>query len=121
MPEENEISPQIRNQLMQFDQLRQQAQMISMQRQQMEMKMEENTVAVEALEAAGDGAPVYRNVGALMIQTDKKSALDRIKEENETLEIRAKALNTQEEKAMERLTALQAQIQAALKNVPGAQ
>ncbi|PKK81296.1 MAG: prefoldin subunit beta [Thermoplasmata archaeon HGW-Thermoplasmata-2] len=121
MPEENEISPQIRNQLMQFDQFRQQAQMISMQRQQMEMKMEENTVAVEVLEAAGDGAPVYRNVGAIMIQTDKKSMLEKINEENEALEVRTKSLKSQEEKVMERLTALQAQIQSALKGEPKAE
>ncbi|MDD5502261.1 MAG: prefoldin subunit beta [Candidatus Thermoplasmatota archaeon] len=119
MPEE--LSPQMRSQLMQFDQLRQQAQMISMQRQQMEMKMEENKIAIEALEAAKDDAPVYRQIGALMIQTDKKSMLEKVKEENETLEIRAKTMKAQEEKAVERLNALQAQIQAAMKNVPGAQ
>jgi prefoldin beta subunit len=119
MPEE--LSPQMRNQLMQFDQLRQQAQMISMQRQQMEMKMEENKMAIEALEAAKDDAPVYRQVGALMIQTDKKSMLEKVKEENETIEIRMKTMKAQEEKAVERLNMLQGQIQAAMKGEPKAE
>lgn len=117
MPEE--ISPQMRNQLMLFDQLRQQAQMITLQRQQVEMKTEENRMALEALEKARDEDPVYRSIGSILIQTDKKSMIEKIKEEDETLGIRLKALKNQEEKIKERLTNLQAQIQSALKEAKG--
>ena len=69
----NSISPQLQNQIAQFQQLQQQLQAVSSQKIQMEAQLKEVERTMEELDkATGD---IYKNVGSLMIKVDDKEAV----------------------------------------------
>jgi len=108
------LSPQVQQQLQQLQAMNQQLQMAAQQRQQFEAMKAESEQALSALEALPDEAPVFRSVGALLVQDTKKAAHDRLKDDAETLEVRVVRMQKQETQLREQMTALQAKIQAAL-------
>ena len=111
----NEISPKLQNQIAQFQQLQQQLQTILSQKLQMEAQLREAENTLEELGKVTDDAPIYKNVGSLLIKaTDKESVVKEIEDDKETLEIRVKTLNRQEKQMRERYQSLQEQLQKAL-------
>ncbi|HEX2066148.1 MAG TPA: prefoldin subunit, partial [Candidatus Thermoplasmatota archaeon] len=61
-----------------------------------------------------DDAPVYRNVGSLLVRDTKADAVARLKDDAETMEVRVARLQKQEAALREQLGALQGKLQAAL-------
>lgn len=111
----NDISPQLQNQIAQFQQLQQQLQTVSTQKMQMEAQVRELKRTLAELEKAGDGAPVYKSVGALLIKTSDRSALKEEMEESvETMDIRVKALERQEKSMREKFQSLQETLNKAM-------
>jgi prefoldin beta subunit len=111
----NEISPKLQNQIAQFQQLQQQLQTVLSQKMQMEAQLRETENTLEELVNVTDDAPIYKNVGSLLIKAnDKESVVKEIEENKETLEIRVKTLNRQEKQMRERYQSLQDQLQKAL-------
>ena len=108
------LSPQVQQQLQQLQNLNQQLQGTAQQRQQFEAMKAESEQALGALEALPDDAPVFRSVGALLVQDSKKAAHERLKDDAETLEVRVVRMQKQETQLKEQMQALQAKIQAAL-------
>ena len=91
----NGISPQLQNQIAQYQQVQQQLQNVMTQKGQMESQQRELQRTVEEL-AKADG-DVYRNVGMLLIKVSDKAALkDELEESLETLGIRIRGLERQE-------------------------
>jgi prefoldin beta subunit len=109
------IPPQVQQQLANLQALNANYQATAQQRAQFEAMRAENQAALEALEALAEDAPVYRNVGSLLLRDDRKAALERLKEDVETGEVRIQRLKKQEETLREQLGQLQQKIQAALK------
>ncbi|MCQ2053112.1 MAG: prefoldin subunit beta [archaeon] len=109
----NNISPQLQNQIAQFQQLQQQLQAVSSQKIQMESQLKEIKRAMEELDkASGD---VYKNVGSLMIKIDDKEALKMELEESvETFEVRIKSIDRQEKNLREKYNEMQASIKIAM-------
>lgn len=109
----NNISPQLQNQIVQFQQLQQQLQAVSSQKIQMESQLKEIRKAIEELDkASGD---IYRNVGSLMIKVDKKEALKMELEESvEMLEVRIKSMDRQEKNLCEKYSEMQTSIKTAM-------
>lgn len=110
------LSPQVQQQLQQLQNLNQQLQGTAQQRQQFEAMKAESEQALGALEALPDDAPVFRSVGALLVQDSKKAAHERLKDDAETLEVRVVRMQKQETQLKEQMQALQAKIQAALQS-----
>jgi prefoldin beta subunit len=108
------LSQQTQQQLQQLQMLNQQLQATAQQRAQFEAMKAESEQALAALEALPDEAPVFRSVGALLVQDSKKAAHERLKEDAETLEVRVMRMQKQEATLKEQLTSLQGKIQAAL-------
>jgi prefoldin beta subunit len=109
------LTPALQQQLAQLQQQNQQLQATAQQRAQFEAMKAEGEQALQALEAVADGAPVYRSVGAFLVKDDKAAAVARLKDDQETLEIRVARLQKQEAALRESLQALQAKLQGALK------
>ena len=109
----NSISPQLQNQIAQFQQLQQQLQAVTSQKIQMEAQMKEIERTSEELDkAAGD---VYKNVGSLMIKVnDKEPVKMELEESKETLEVRIKSMERQENNLREKYTEMQATINTAM-------
>ena len=109
------IPPKVQNMVAQFQQLTQQIQMITTQKIQMEAQAKELERTVQELERAPEGAAVFRNVGTLLVETkDKKALLSELREQKETVEVRAKTLDRQDKHLRERHQTLQQQITQAL-------
>lgn len=113
-----ELPPQLQDQLQQLTNLQQQLQVAQQQRAQIEFQVREAERALEELSRVEDGAPVYRSVGALLVRTEGKAAVQkRLQEEKETLEVRLTGYQKQEGRLKEKATELQSKVQAALKNL----
>ena len=117
----DEISPKLQNQIAQFQQVQQQLQQIMSQKYRMEAKMREMKMTTEELKKAAADAPVYKNVGSLMVMVkDKEALLHEIEDDKETTEVRVKSLDRQEKMLKDKYQVMQEQISRALGNAPAA-
>ena len=109
----NSISPQLQNQITQFQQVQQQLQTVSTQKLQMEAQIKEFDRTIEELEkSTGD---VYKNVGSLMIKVSDKDAVKaELEEGKETYEVRVKSLDRQEKALREKYETMQDTINKAM-------
>lgn len=112
------LSPQLRHQVAQFQQLQQQAQVMMNQRQQLEILLRETERALEELGKLPADAVVYRSVGTILVKSGKAEVEKKLTEEKETLDIRAKTIQRQEERAVQRLQEMQEKLDQALKGSP---
>jgi prefoldin beta subunit len=111
---EQGIPAQLQKMVAEFQQMQQQYQQVASQRQQLEMLKSEGEEALAALEALQPDAPVYRNVGSLLVREGRTEAMARLKDDQETLEVRLNRLAKQEASLRESLQAAQQRIQGAL-------
>ena len=109
----NSISPQLQNQIAQFQQLQQQLQAVSSQKLQMDAQIKEieRTIS-EHDKATGD---VYKNVGSLMIKVDNKDSVKaELEEGKETMEVRVKSMERQEVALREKYESMQESLNKAM-------
>jgi len=112
---EEEMSPQLRDQITRLQQLRSQVQMITQQRQQIEMQLRETEEALKEIENVTDKTPIYKSVGSLLIKEKGKSEVTKeLKANKESLELRKTTLEKQEGRTKEKLNELQSKVQNAL-------
>ncbi|MCL2147925.1 MAG: prefoldin subunit beta [Methanomassiliicoccaceae archaeon] len=109
----NNISPQLQNQIAQYQQAQQQLQAVSTQRMQMDAQRKEMARTSEELaKATGD---VYKSSGSLLIKVDdKEKIMTDIEESIEALDVRINGLARQEKMLRERYEALQETINKAM-------
>ncbi len=113
------IPPKVQNQIAQFQQLTQQIQMMTTQKIQLEARVRELERTIQELERAPEDAAIFRNVGALLVQTkDRQALLSELKEQKETTDVRVKTLDRQDKHLRERHQTLQQQITQALQGGP---
>ena len=116
-----EISPQLQNQIQQYQQLQQQLQVLGTQRLQLEAKLREIEGTLEELGKISGETPIYKSIGMLLVRQDDREALKKeLEEHKETLTIRVKSIQKQEKALGERFEDLQGKIQAALGGGPQA-
>lgn len=110
----SELPPQIQNQIAQLQQVQQQVQALTMQKSQIEAMQKESKMALDELGRLADDAVIYRNVGELVIKTNKEESISKLKDREETLSLRLQSITRQEERLTTRFKQLQEQIQQAL-------
>ncbi|HYY48030.1 MAG TPA: prefoldin subunit beta [Thermoplasmata archaeon] len=116
-----ELSPQLQNQIAQYQQLQNQLQVLGSQRVQIEAKLREIEQTLEELNKLSGDTPVYKSIGMILVRQDDREALKKeLEEHKETLTIRVKSLQKQEKALSERYEDLAAKIQAALGTAPAA-
>ena len=113
-----ELSPQLRHQLAQFQQVQQQAQALATQKQQLELTALETKRALEELEKLREDAVVYKSVGSILVKADREELKRELGEQKETLELRVKTIGRQEERVLERLREMRERLQEVLKERP---
>jgi prefoldin beta subunit len=114
------ISPKVQNLIAQYQEITQRIQTFATQRYTMEVQVKELERTVEELEKSKDDAMIFRSVGSLLIQNkDRAALLAELKEQKETVDVRAKSFERQEKQLRERHAALQKQIQSELGGAPG--
>ncbi len=115
-----ELPQNVQHQLAQFQQAQQQAQAISMQKQTVDLQLKETEKALEELQKTEDEADVYKTAGTLLIKVKKEEMSKELEDKVETLKLREKTVQRQEERIMNRLKEMQASLQEAMQG-PGAQ
>jgi len=114
MGEEVQLSPQLQEQLLRLQQLQQTLQAVVTQKQQLEVELNETDRALAELEKANDQTAVYKNVGSLLIRSDRQALINELKERKELLNTRVTVLGRQEERAKGKLKELQEKLQERL-------
>lgn len=116
------MSPKVQNQIAQLQQVQQQLQTILSQKAQYEIEIRETRRANEELADLPEDATVFMSVGTVMMQKPKETVSGKLNEKVETLELRVKQLERQEQMLQGRFETLQGQIKAALEggNAPSA-
>jgi prefoldin beta subunit len=94
----------MRRDLVEFQNLQQQLQLVLMQRQQTQLQLAELEKAQEEI-AKGEGK-FFRFAGSILVPKEKNVLQKELKEEKESLELRQSVVGKQEEKLKERLNAL---------------
>lgn len=116
-----ELPPQLRHQLAQFQQAQQQAQALTVQKQQLELALHETERALEELGKLGEGSTVYKSVGGILIKAGHDEVKKELTERKETLGLRIRTVERQEGRIVERLREMRDKLQEALKarQLPG--
>ena len=110
-----EISPQLQNQIAQYQQLQQQLQLLAQQRLQLEAKLREIEGTLEELNKLTGETQIYKSIGMLLVRQDDREALKKeLDDHKETLTVRVKSIQKQEKSLSERYEQLGEKIQAAL-------
>jgi len=112
---EEQISPQLQDQINRLQQLREQLQMIIQQRQQVELRLKEVEEALEELEKIDDKTPIYKSIGAVLVKVKGKNEIvEELKSNKESLELRKTTLERQEGRSREKLNEMQSKVKNAL-------
>jgi prefoldin beta subunit len=113
---EEQLSPQLQDQISRLQQTRAQVQMLSQQRQQVELQLREVEEALKEVEAAGEKTPIYKSIGAILVKTKGKAEVKKdLEGTKESLALRKTTLEKQEGRSREKLTELQSKVEASLK------
>lgn len=112
------LPAKLQNDLKQFQRLQQELGAVQQQRLQLDLRLREIGHTLEELKTVPEEATVYRPIGGLLVKAkSRKEVEDLLSEEKETLEVRQKAVERQENHLKERYTTMQAdlsqQLQAA--------
>jgi len=110
-----ELPPQLRHQLAQFQQVQQQALALSTQKQQLELALHETERAIEEIEKLPEGATTYKSVGGILIKAERAKLREELTERKETLDLRVKTIERQESRVAERLREMREKLEEALK------
>lgn len=98
-------------QVEEFQKTQRQLSLIASQRQQMLMQIEEMRMAQEYLKGTKTESEIYKAVGNLLIQSDKKSANKEIDDRLEVFEVREKTLKKQEDTLREKMDKMRKEIE----------
>lgn len=111
-----EMSPRLQNQIAQYQQLQQQLQMVVAQKSQFSLQLEEVERALDELNGAKAETVIYKSVGALLVKVEKLEDLKKeLEETRDTLGIKLKSMERQENQLKERFNGLRTELTQALK------
>lgn len=109
------IPAKIQNDLKQFQRLQQDLSTISQQRLQFDLKLREIKHTLEELKTLPETTVLYRPVGGLLVRAKDRSEVEKLlTEDEETLAVRLRAVERQENGLKERYTSMQREITEAL-------
>ena len=83
MAQPNQLSPRLQQQVVRFQSLKQQYEVVQQQRVVFERTSSETEAAMNELESAADDVVVYKNVGGILIRSEKVKLLGTLKEQKE--------------------------------------
>jgi prefoldin beta subunit len=109
------LPAKLQNDIRQYQRLQQELAQVSQQRIQIDMKLRETVHTLEELKSIADDAVLYRPIGGLLVKAQgKKEVIDLLTDDKETLEVRVKALERNENQLRERYTSMAKDLSDAL-------
>ncbi len=113
-----EVPPELQHKLMRLQQMRDQLQNVTLRRQQMELELREVEGALEELGKLPPETTVYKSTGVLFYKSDHDKLVSELTDRKETLELRVKTIQHQEDSAKKQFEAYRKQVVDVL---PGGQ
>jgi prefoldin beta subunit len=113
-----ELPPYLREQLARYDQVQQNLQAVLVQKQQVELELNETEKALEELAKAEDSEAIYKFAGNLLVKVKKEDIVKELAEKKELGSTRKMVLAKQEARFRESLKELQTKIDDAVKVKP---
>ena len=95
-----------------FQRMQSQYQMVLVQKHQLQLQAEESKLALEELKTAK--GKVYKNVGGILLESDKDSLSKELAERQESIEIRLRSLAQQEERLKPTLDEMKKKLESLL-------
>ncbi|MCL5984866.1 MAG: prefoldin subunit beta [Candidatus Thermoplasmatota archaeon] len=109
------IPAKLQNDIKVYQRLQQELGAIGQQRAQFELKLRETSRTLEEIQGLPEETPMYRTVGGLLVKAkSKKDVVDLLSDEKETLEVRIKAVERQENHLRERYESMQKELTEAI-------
>ncbi|WP_461461460.1 prefoldin subunit beta [Methanobrevibacter sp.] len=112
-----DIPQNVQEQLNQFQNLQQQAQAVAVQKQNLDIQINETERAIAELEKTDSDSEVFKSAGNLLIKVNRDDIFEETKENLETLQLRQKTMERQEERVMKKLEEMQTSIESAMKGL----
>ncbi len=112
------LSPEAQQLLMEMQIFQQQVQTVMAQKENLNLQSMEIDKALEELEKAKDD-DVYKAVGPILIKSSKKDLKTELNEKKETIGLRLKSLEKQEERMKEKLKESQEKLEDIIKTGEG--
>ena len=118
MSDVESLPPNVQDRLARLQQLQGMLQSLVVQKQRVDIELNETDRALKTLENVSPDTKVYKSAGAILVAKPKDEIVKELDDRKELLEIRSKALEKQESKARERMTSLQQTLQRELNIKP---
>lgn len=112
---EQQIPPWLQEQVARMQQLQQNLQSITVQKQHLETEQLEAERALETLKKANDGDAVYKAAGSILIKSTKVSLISELEEKKELANTRLTVLSKQEIRVKENLKEAETKIREMLR------
>ncbi len=113
-----DVPPELQHKLMRLQQLRDQLQNVTLRRQQVELELREVEGALDELAKLPPETTVYKSTGILFYKSDHDKLVSELTDRKETLELRVKTLQHQEDTGKKQFEAYRKQVVEVL---PGGQ
>ncbi|MGI0072967.1 MAG: prefoldin subunit beta [Nitrosotalea sp.] len=112
---EQQIPPWLQEQVSRLQQLQQNLQSITVQKQHLETEQLEAERALEALKKANDDDAVYKAAGSILIKSTKTNLISELEEKKELANTRLTVLSKQEIRVKENLKEAETKIREMLR------
>lgn len=112
-----DIPKNVQEQLSQFQQLQQQAQLIATQKNTNDIQIQETQSAIDELKKTDKDNDVFKTAGNLLIKVDYDEITEELEEKLETYKLRQKTMGRQEDRVMKKLQEMQASIEKTMKGM----
>jgi len=110
-----ELPAKVQNQILQYQQIQQQLQLIGSQRVQISGQLEELKATLEELGKVKKGTAVYKVSGSILVKVQDLETLKKeMEEQKETAAVKVTSLERQEKQLKERFINLQQEITKAM-------
>jgi len=108
------MNEKARENIMQFQQLQQQLQLLLMQKQNIQLQVAELENAINEVSNTAE-EKVYEIVGNVMVKKSKESLLKSLKEKKDMMDLRSSTIEKQTQKISEHATELQKELSKQIK------
>ena len=112
-----DIPKNVQEQLSQFQQLQQQAQLIATQKNTNDIQIQETQSAIDELKKTDKDNDVFKTAGNLLIKVDYDEITEELEEKLETYKLRQQTMGRQEDRVMKKLQEMQASIEKTMKGM----
>jgi prefoldin beta subunit len=102
-----EVSETLRAEVKRYQDLVEKLRLVATNRQQLQLQLAEVNEALKELGSVDDSAPVYKVAGSIIVAKKKNDVLNELNSLKESLEIRIKTLEKQEELLKKQLEELE--------------